>query len=145
MKTDNMYPDNTIFIQQNQEGQWLNENCLAASRAFSIMGYDVHSFKQDKLDEIELRLENIYHGGVQTVRKIIDLLGIEQPEIHNPHDHLSQYLQRTMFETTLEEVSKNQINLPFFVKPLVDHKLFTGFVVKNFYMDSIRLKRFPKN
>ena len=128
-----------VYIQQ-QYGEWLNENCFASARGFERMGYTVKPFNMNELESISLSKEKIVHGGIQTVRKCFDILGVKQPEIHHPHDHLLEYTKRSFTETTLGEVRNRYNEYPYFVKPLEDHKLFTGFVVENNFLGLMRLR-----
>jgi len=129
------------YVQQ-QYNQWLNENCYASWYGLTRMGYDVHPFTMDNIPQ-DITKETIVHGGVNTVRMVFDLLGIEQPPIHNPQDYLPQYCYRDFDVTTIGQINTTyNKEYPYFIKPLKDHKLFTGFVVKN-EIDKLKLYGLP--
>ena len=141
------------YIQVKENGDWLNENCYASAEGFHRMGYDIIPFK---LYETTLahprglfknfnREEDIAHGGINAMRNLFDNFGVPQPEIHNPHEHLYDYLGREMSETTYGEVAynfMNKLSSPIFIKPLDEHKLFTGKVINSF-ADLISLSSVP--
>lgn len=120
---------NIAYIQ-TQGNRIMSENGFSAALGFAQMGYDV--IQIDGVLIIEKIKENpkaIFVGGINTVRNVFDSLGIIQPQIDNPHVHLPQYLGREVCEATWSEIEQMD-TFPFFIKPLEDHKLFTGYVVK---------------
>ncbi len=129
-----------VFIQK-QNGEWLNENCLSSAHGFRALNFDVVGFEMAELDNLELTKQTIVHGGINTVRKSFDLLKVKQPLIHNPHTYLPEFCKRNFKEITLGYVRNEDYKLPIFIKPLEDHKLFTGFVIKNKFLDLIKLKK----
>lgn len=133
---------NTVYIQQ-EYGDWLNVNCFYAKNGFEKLGFDVKKFTSDQVPEINFD-NSYFFGGIQTTRKIFDALNVKQPLIHNLIDHLTNYIHRNMYVTTLGEVRKMVIkpDNPIFIKPFEDHKLFTGFVVKNSLLGLMSVRRF---
>lgn len=128
------------YVQQ-QYGQWLNDNCYATWYGLTRMGYEVHPFTMDNIPQ-DITKDTVCHGGINTIRKIFDQLGIEQAPVHNPQDYLPQYCNRNFEETTIGKINTEEREYPYFIKPMEDHKLFTGFVIKN-YMDKGRLYGLP--
>jgi hypothetical protein len=125
------------YVQVDNKGNWINENCYASAKGFERMGYIVVPFSLDTLDNFDFKDADVVHGGIKAVRKIIDMIGVTQPLIHNPHDHLPQYLGRKMWESTLRKVALDYgngtpPNESIFIKPLSSHKLFTGKVIRSF-------------
>lgn len=127
---------------QTQHNQWLNDNCYTVWYGLTRMGYNVHPFSMESLP-IDITRNVIVHGGINTMRMIFTQMGIEQPPIHNPQDYLPQYCNREFISTTMGQI-KTLDKFPYFIKPEVDHKLFTGFVVNNL-IDKIKLKDIPDN
>jgi hypothetical protein len=132
------------YIQIKENGDWLNENCYASAEGFHRMGYDIKKFKLEDtkpffgsnhaFTDFDTR-EDIAHGGIIGMRNLFNNFGVPQPEIHNPHEHLYDYLGREMSETTFGEVIKSfeyHFQTPIFIKPLIEHKLFTGKVINSF-------------
>jgi hypothetical protein len=139
------------YIQVKENGDWLNENCYASAEGFHRMGYDIVKFDYEDtwkytapFHEFNIE-EDIAHGGINAMRKLFDKFGVPQPEIHNPHEHLYDYLGREMNETTYRKVAynfMNKLSSPIFIKPLDEHKLFTGKVINSF-ADLISLSSVP--
>jgi len=125
---------------QSQHGQWLNDNCYTVWYGLTRMGYNVHPFSMDNLpDDMDKTI--FTHGGINTIRKVFDKIGTTQPPIHNPHEHLPEFCNREFVSITMGQV-KTLDKFPYFIKPEVDHKLFTGFVVNN-WLDKNKLKQYP--
>ena len=120
-----------VYIQR-AGNKFLSVNCYEAAAGFGQMGYRVIGFENS--EEINHSTNPIVVGGINTIRKIFDELHILQPRIDNPHHHLPEYMGRKVFEMEfkdVEEYSKTEGAFPFFIKPLYQHKLFTGYVVKS--------------
>ena len=119
----------TVYIQK-QGHRIASENGFAAALGFAQMGYNIveadESVTYNKLSEDKSAMAV---GGINYIRGAFHHLGINQPQIDNPHIHLPQYLGREVCEATWSEIEQIDI-FPFFIKPLEDHKLFTGYVVK---------------
>jgi hypothetical protein len=128
---------------QAQHGQWLNDNCYTVWYGLTRMGYNVHPFSMDNIPT-DITRQTIVHGGINTMRMIFDQMGVEQPPIHNPQDYLPQYCNDRKFNSTTMGSIRTWNNYPYFIKPEVDHKLFTGFVVNN-VMDIMRLGEIPES
>jgi len=120
-----------VYIQK-QGNRIFSENCFSAALGFSQMGYTVveHEVNEELFNKLNQDKDAIFVGGINSVRSVFDSLGIEQPQIDNPHIHLPQYLGREVCEAVWSEVEQIS-EFPFFIKPLEDHKLFTGYVVKS--------------
>jgi hypothetical protein len=116
-----------VYIQR-AGNKFLSVNCFEAATGFGQMGYKVIGFERP--EEIDHSLNPIVVGGINTVRKVILDMNILPPMLDNPHECLPGYVGREIFEMTFEEV-ENYAQYPFFIKPLRDHKLFTGYVVKS--------------
>lgn len=134
------------FIQK-QFHEWLNENCFFSSIGFYRMGYEIVPFEMETINIVKPENDDVVHGGIFAIRKIIDQLGLKQPEIHNPHNYLLKYTGRTFKERVLKDIlyEYEQVNnISTFIKPLDEHKLFTGFIVKSF-ADFIKIAHIDRN
>jgi hypothetical protein len=119
----------TVYIQK-QGNRIASENGFVAALGFAQMGYNIveadENLAYQKISEDKTA---IAVGGINYIRGIFKGLGVVQPKIDNPHIHLPQYLGREVCEATWSEIEQLD-SFPFFIKPLEDHKLFTGYVVK---------------
>lgn len=135
------------YIQLGQDNHILNQGCFTAFYAAKSLGYNIVTYRtaEQAIDSMSGpgASEKICIGGIDTLRKIIDLLGCKQPEIHSPHTHLPYFVGRKITEITLGELRKNNIPAPYFIKPLVLDKAFTGYVVIYPDVDLIRLRNLP--
>ncbi len=137
-----------VWIQTSlTHNQILNQGCYTAFYGAQALGIRtrLYSAAQEYFDAIKERQEPVQHicvGGINTLRTIFNLLGVEPPEVHSPHIHLQGYLGRKMFETTLGDVRAFRTIIPIFIKPLVEDKTFTGYVVRS-NVDLIKLRALP--
>jgi hypothetical protein len=128
------------LIQTKDDGEWMNENCFSSSRGFKRMGYDVDKFNPQTLplyNPADFDKYDVVHGGIIAIRTIFDIMKVKQPEIHNPHDYLPKYIRREMKEVKMADILDRFMNettfkQPIFIKPLTEHKLFTGKVINSF-------------
>lgn len=124
-----------VYIQrENGSSRIFSENCFSAALGFSQMGHHVieaHACPQLYIDLCDDE-HAMFVGGINAVKSAFRAIAIEAPEIDNPHIHLPQYLGREVVETTMSEVEQMADNgdFPFFIKPLDEQKLFTGYVIK---------------
>lgn len=140
----------TVYIQKDQiAGQILNQGCYTAYYGFKKLGYRIVLFNSlfDFIRKHQYPAEAVV-GGIDTVRSIMDNLGIQQPEVPQPHILMRGSIGRKMYESTLSEFltfcsSENFTSK--FIKPLKGDKTFTGYVVKNPRIDILQLKNLPEN
>jgi hypothetical protein len=120
-----------VYVQR-AGNKFLSVNCYEAATGFGQMGYNVLGFENP--GEINHSTNPIVVGGINTIRQVFDDLHIFQPALDNPHECLPGYLGRNVLEMTffeVEEYSNMGDVFPFFIKPLREHKLFTGYVVRS--------------
>jgi len=149
------------YIQTKVNGDWLNENCYQSAEGFHRMGYDIVKFQiQDTLNTLTFNAsifnqfdirEDVVHGGIYAIRNLFDRFGVPQPPIHNPHDApMDYYTGRTFCERKLKDVAmeftmdSDIAPTPVFIKPLTEHKLFTGLVIRQF-SDLIKINHVDGN
>lgn len=125
----------TIYV--HKVGRRLfSENVFTAAVGFSEIGFNVqeHEVNSELYDLLKQNKSAVFVGGINAVRSVFSELGIPQPVIDNPHIHLPSFLGREMFELSFSDVEQYaslENSFPFFIKPLEEHKLFTGYVVKS--------------
>lgn len=121
-----------VYIQK-QGNRIFSESCYSAALGFAHKGYHVVECEADANLYVALcnEPESMFVGGIKTMQKAFRAIAITPPQIDNPHIHLPQYLGREVFEATWHDVElmvdANQV--PFFIKPLDEQKLFTGYVI----------------
>lgn len=122
-----------VYIQKSSSGNsFFSENCFIAAVGFSQMGYNVVGFIN--ASELNITKQDLVVGGINSMREVFNKLNIKQPKIDNPHSILPNYIGRKIVElqfSEVEEYSQIENVFPFFIKPLEDHKLFTGYVIKS--------------
>lgn len=123
-----------VYIHK-QGNRIFSDNCFIAALGFAQMGYHVIEIEPGPKMYIDMCDDPtiMFVGGINSVKSALQAIAIKAPNIDNPHIHLPQYLGRNVFEVNWQEVEQiaEQNNFPFFIKPLEDHKLFTGYVVKS--------------
>lgn len=133
-----------ILIQTRPNGHILNQGCYTAFYGAQQLNYITEFYKNadDCFEKIKQHAfpGTVCVGGIDTLRKIMDMIGCAQPEVHSPHTHLPYFVGRKITETTLGEIRSNKFKPPYFIKPLVLDKAFTGYVVHYHDMDLIRVR-----
>lgn len=141
----------TAYIQY-QDNIPNSVNSYIAEYGFKRMNYTVKSFTSNDVNnwsDMDIKLLNnsytIFVGGIYTLLNILTKFKIQHPITYNPHKYLSNYCNRNIYESTLKHARQlNKEQQIFFIKPLFDNKLFTGFVAKS-EIDFIRLNNLPDN
>lgn len=131
-----------VFIQCEDDGEFPNVALFNASKGFEFIGREVLRMTADEIEGRTPRAEDLVFGGVEVVRPYLARLGCEPEPLDYP-EKLQEYLGRK-FETELLGTLRKRYNEPgppTFIKP-VEHKLFTGHVVRRFG-DLIRTQSFP--
>jgi hypothetical protein len=122
-----------VYIQK-VGNRLFSENCFSAAMGFAQMGYQVIEAEvgPQLFTVLCEEPESMFVGGINGVKNVFRAIAVEPPQIDNPHIYLPQYLGREVVETTWTEVEQMAAaeNFPFFIKPLDEQKLFTGYVVK---------------
>lgn len=132
-------------IQIRPNGQILNQGCYMAYYGFDKLGFQVFFFRNaEEYQESTSRGRGTVVGGIDTLRKIMYFSGIQQPKVQQVHKLLSDFTKREMFDSTLGQTRKIFAAdfRPFFLKPLIEDKTFTGFVCKT-PMDLLKLRSLP--
>lgn len=132
-----------VFIQKKVDSpHWMNINCYSAAEWFWQLGWEVVPFSDLEAIKTELTKETPVIGGIGYVRKAVEYLGCKPPDPVDIPDCISSYARRKIWTTTLNDIHVNEAQWPVFIKPLLDHKIFTGHVVRSF-VDLLKTSGFP--
>ena len=129
-----------VYIQL-KDGYFVNENAYCAYYGFNQLGYEIIPF----IDTSWLRAmslgrtkEDIVVGNIGVVvQSLLDIGIAPPPQLATPPE-LEDFLGRKTGESTLGEIRdayesfSGLKSLPIFIKPKDHHKLFDGYVVKDF-------------
>jgi hypothetical protein len=121
---------------QNKEGQPTNANTFNAREGFRLLGVSTVDFEAAALETLPLSPATIVCGYVGVVHRALELIGAPRPHFHPAPAALNSWFGRSIRETTLGEV--RAMTEPIFVKPLFQHKEFTGYVRRGDLDDSSR-------
>lgn len=121
---------NKAFVQRGDHGEIMSEPSYVFWDGARRLGLDIEFFVPSQLDELKLTMETMVHGGVGTVRRAFDRLGVEQPRLDGmPPEAILPFYGRRVWATTMAEVRQGyEDNRFFFIKPLRRHKAFSGYV-----------------
>jgi hypothetical protein len=108
------------------------------------MGWEVVPFANIEEIRNNITKETPVVGGIGYVRKAIEILGCKPPEPIDIPDCLAVFTHRKIWTTTLGDIHLNEDKWPVFIKPKVDHKIFTGHVVKSF-LELLKTSHLPKD
>lgn len=121
-----------VFIQVGSDRDFLNTALFSAARGFETRGRFVTRATAEEIEAMEARPEVLVFGGVEVVRPYLARLGCEPDPFDYP-EAMRNVLRRELRRARLDEIRKqyNEPGPPVFIKP-VDHKAFTGHVVRRF-------------
>lgn len=118
------------LIQQSQPN-FLNRNAQNALFGFERKGFEIQRFTSDDLPSLTLDPEDVVVGGIGTVRKALEMLGLMPVFADDYPACLYSFLGRKVWHSTLREARAS--DSPVFIKPTKrDQKRFTGFLFNNF-------------
>lgn len=125
-----------IHYQNNKP---ITDSTYAAQYGLIRLGYDIVSFTTRQVDtwqSIDINKQQLYIGGIRALHKIIELSKVKkEPQVYNPNIYLPKYCSSRQFSNTtlgyIRSIIDSNKYIPVFIKPLVDDKLFTGFVLKS--------------
>jgi hypothetical protein len=113
-----------------------NANYFAAFWGLRERGCAIDFFTPDELDALPLERESLVVGGIGTVLKAFEILGVAYSPLDSIPASLRDFAARRVWRSTLGEVRAlfdGRENAPVFIKPLPqDFKLFAGHVVSRF-------------
>lgn len=117
------------YLETNN-GMWFDDYVYTAVEPLKRMGITI--IKAEELDGYNFHKfkplpDDIFIGSVEGTIAFWKDLGIEPPVYLGYPNALEEYLDRTIRKTTFGELTLN--DLPVFIKPSNDVKLFTGFVL----------------
>lgn len=125
----------TVYVQQNLDGEWINDSAYKAARGFYERGAEVLPFHYDAMvgGEVPLTRETIVFGGVSAVKTALEQLDIQPPTVMDyPHCMRRGFMETVPVEKTLAQITEQLQRpgfSPVFIKPSRQHKLFTGLVI----------------
>jgi hypothetical protein len=93
------------------------------------MGWECVPF--ENIEEItkDLSYTDPVVGSINNVLLALDHLNVHRPDALEIPGSLYPFVHRKLWHTTLGEAKQNEENWPVFIKPLKQHKLFTGHVL----------------
>jgi len=110
-----------------------------------LLGIDTKSFTPAQIDDLPLTRETMVHGGVGMVRRALERLGVPQPKLDGmPPEALLPFFGRRVWATTMAEIRERLDREEWtFIKPLNQHKAFTGYVTGPSVSALARTAHFP--
>ncbi len=122
-----------VFVEKTIDGEFYNQNCFIACDGFKLRGYEVVFFNFEQLAAVQLEItkDTPVIGTIRSAKMGFKLVGCEAPPNVDIPEGLEWAAKRKCWTTTIGEV-RNLKDVPIFIKPLVQQKVFTGHTVKNF-------------
>jgi hypothetical protein len=126
---------------QCKDGEPTNVNTFQAREGFRLLGVEVVPFDVAELEALPLTAATIVCGYVGVVHRALERLALPPPDLHPAPPVLLPLFARSIRATTLGEV--RAMTMPVFVKPLSQHKAFTGHVRRGELDDLHRTSHLP--
>jgi ATP-grasp domain-containing protein len=115
----------TVYIQY-KDGNPTNVNTFAAREGFRLLGHEIVGFEASELEALPLSPDSIVCGYVGIAHRALARIGAPSPDFATLPAALAHLYGRSIRESTLGEV--RAASAPLFLKPLREHKAFTGHV-----------------
>lgn len=137
----------TAFILY-KDGQPASVNGYVAAAGFRARGYNVVGFEDRGFEDRGSGCnpfagrDAIVFGSVQATRRALVSLGITPPANIDVPDSLVTYTGRKIWKTDLGAIRHHVEAWPVFIKPLLEHKRFTGQVIRKL-TDLLRTEQYP--
>lgn len=133
------------FIQKEDHGEFVFESGYSFWAGCRLLGVETVFFQRPEFDTLPLRKETLVMGGVGTVRKAFERLGVPQPAVGEmPPTEILEFYGRKLWATTMAEVrNAYETNEHFFIKPLRMHKEFVGHVTSGLVGDLVKTASLP--
>lgn len=131
------------LVQKVHQGHPSFAGFESSAFGFWERGYQITRFSLDELTNGDLDRHllqeaesTVLRGGVGTVRLALRRVGREAPVLPDLPVEIRSFARRRVWESTLGEFRRDATSMDFapavHIKPLVDHKLFTGTLVHSF-------------
>lgn len=113
--------------------EWLDDFVYMSRYPLQEMGYNIISFDGDDMENTlcnkHITKNDICIGSVQATSKFFECIGIDVPSYLGYPEQLEKYLGRNISMLYFNQLEAT--DMPYFVKPAIDVKLFTGDVVSS--------------
>lgn len=124
------------FIQYKEIGPGrkvpFGPGAYSAEDWYLQMGWECTPFIEIEDIKDSLSFDDPVVGSIKNVLLALDFLKVRRPTSLEIPESLYPYVHRKIWHTTLGEVKQHEEKWPVFIKPLRQHKLFTGHVLRNF-------------
>ncbi len=122
----------TVFLEKDSiTKEFLSHNIYEAWIGFKDLKYNCQPFYKQDLNSLPLSKDTIVCGSINTVYKAFDIIGCKKPLQNSIPEELFKFTNRKIWKSTLGKVREDDTIC--FIKPLKDHKLFTGHVRGHMY------------
>jgi hypothetical protein len=112
--------------------EWFDDFVYVSREPLKQLGFDIVGFDGFDLDAFFDRQpideDDIMIGSVEATTRFFKELGIEVPTYLGYPEDLRMYLGRGMEECRIGDITRDY---PYFIKPSIDVKLFTGEVIES--------------
>ncbi len=110
--------------------QFVNEAAFNFYFGCKFMQMEIYVFNSDEVDTLEINEDSIFYGGVDTMLRIFNRMGIQAFNPLDIPEELNSYAGRKIYMSTIDAVAEsNYITYPIFIKPADIGKLFNGSIV----------------
>lgn len=133
---------------QKKDGEFFSEAAFKFWKGCHALSIDTVTFEQEAgIDGLDITKQTMVYGGIGIVRKAFTRLGVPQPTVGEmPPSEVLEFYGRRIWATTMTEVRQGyEDNKFFFIKPLREHKAFSGHVTSPSISTLALTARFPND
>jgi hypothetical protein len=113
---------------QKYNNEWFDDFVYSAKQPLLDRGFTIIPFDETTLPDLIFDKDDIIVGSVESTKAFFNAVGIETPKYIGYPKSLDSFYGRTIKRTRFGKITLD--DLPIFIKPVYDVKLFTGFVLE---------------
>jgi hypothetical protein len=113
---------------QKYNNEWFDDFVYSAKQPLLDRGFTIITFDETTLPNLIFDKDDIIVGSVESTKAFFNAVNIETPKYIGYPKSLDSFYGRTIKRTRFGKITLD--DLPIFIKPVYDVKLFTGFVLE---------------
>ncbi len=113
---------------QKYNNEWFDDFVYSSKQPLLDRGFTIIPFDELTLPDLIFDKDDIIVGSVESTKAFFNSVSIETPKYIGYPKSLDSFYGRTIKRTRFGKITLD--DLPIFIKPVYDVKLFTGFVLE---------------
>ncbi len=116
-----------LYSEKLVRGELSNISAYTGIEAFYNMGFEIMDVTNPK--DIQIKEDHVFLGSIRFIHEALELLHIKIPEPLDYPDQLQAFFGRSIYSSTISQISNHPDSWNVFIKPKGSLKKFTGRLV----------------